>query len=372
MKPEDLMVRALCDALEPMQKNVTKELRKARGGDPDAVHEARVLLRRLRVGLEVMGSTALEPGCTGRVADELRNVERLLGPVRDDDVLLEHLDGWLAKGDRARKDEAKPLRDLVGERRSKHRRRLAKDLERHGTRAALRGLRLLLAHPGRTALAAPKNPARSMPTRVRHFIHGAVWRAYEEVLAYDDGAVDDVDVIHKFRSSCRRLRYTLELFEGALHDLGAVVDPLHALQSRLGELHDHAVVVGRIDKWLSRSRLPRTPAIEEYVAERGRARDAMIAEFGEKRRAVTDHAFRVTLFRALDEGHAVCVLARHEAARSIGDEVRRPVEPNPDGAVPSLRVPGPLRRYHRRVPRSGSGSRPRARVEGGTADAPRA
>jgi len=37
--------------------------------------------------------------------------------------------------------------------------------------------------------------------------------AYEEALAYDTRAVDDLDVIHKFRSACRRLRFTLELFE---------------------------------------------------------------------------------------------------------------------------------------------------------------
>jgi CHAD domain-containing protein len=299
MTPDDPMVRAMRDALEPMRKKVTKRLRKARGGDPEAVHDARILLRRLRVGLAVMGSTAFEPESTSKVAAELRHVERLLGPTRDDDVLLEHLDGWLASGDRARKDETKPLRDLVGERRAKHLCRLERDLERAGTRMALCRLRVLLAHPGRAALAPPKNPARSAPTRVRHFIQGAVWRAYEEAVAYDDRAGDDIDVIHKFRSSCRRLRFTLELFEGAIQGGSAVVGSLHALQARLGDLHDHAVVVARIEKWLSRSRLPRTRAIVEYVAERGRARDAMIAAFEEERRAVTAHAFRVALFRAL-------------------------------------------------------------------------
>jgi CHAD domain-containing protein len=137
---------------------------------------------------------------------------------------------------------------------------------------------------------------------VRHFIRRATWRAYEEVLAYEESPADDIDVIHKFRSACRQLRYTLELFEGATSFASSVVEPLHALQVRLGDLHDHAVAVALIQKWIARACVPGSPVIADYVSARVRARDELVAEFRQERAAVTALSFREALFRALD-GH---------------------------------------------------------------------
>jgi CHAD domain-containing protein len=135
---------------------------------------------------------------------------------------------------------------------------------------------------------------------VRHFIREATWRAYEEAIAFEVVPHDDVEVIHKFRSTCRRLRFTLELFGDALQRPSNLVEQLKALQGRLGELHDHVVATARIERWMARAKLPRTRAIREYSAERRRAGERLHAEFESEWRAVSGHAFRAAVFRALD------------------------------------------------------------------------
>jgi hypothetical protein len=75
---------------------------------------------------------------------------------------------------------------------------------------------------------------------------------------------------------------------------------LKALQDRLGALHDHVVATARIERWMARAVLPRTRAIREYSAERRRASERLHAEFEAEWRAISGHAFRAALFRALD------------------------------------------------------------------------
>jgi CHAD domain-containing protein len=252
------------------------------------------------VGLEVMGGTAFEAAPTRSAARALRDVERALGPTRDDDVLVEHLDRWLEGAEARRSAQAAPLRERVRKQRTKHARALARALERKPARAAMRQLRRLLEHPEEAATRPPANAARTAPNLVRHFVRRVAWQAYEEVLAYEVRGTEDIDVAHKFRSACRRLRFTLELFEGATHGIESIVEPLHALQSRLGDLHDHAVAVARVKKWLAHSRLPRTPAIVDYVEQRARARGALLAEFEALRASVSALPFREALFQALE------------------------------------------------------------------------
>ncbi len=294
-------------ALAPLAKKLKKALRRARAGDPKGVHAARTALRRLRVGLGVMGHTAFEPEWTDKLARRLRRVEQALGPTRDDDVFLADLDRWLKGVDGRGKAQAAPLRDCLRRRRARHARRVSRMLEKRGARAAFRRLGSFLRDPGRRALHPPRNSARADRTLVRHFLHGEVWRAYEEALAYDvRDARPGIDVIHKFRSACRRLRFTLELFGGAIHRAGHLAEPLHALQTRLGDLHDHALAVTFIDERLASGRLPRTRAIHDYRAMRVGERDRLAVEFERERRAIVARSFRIALFRALDgDGAAV-------------------------------------------------------------------
>ena len=66
------------------------------GDDPEDVHQARVATRRLRSDLRTFGTGRRPRRGTRSLRDELKWLGGLLGTVRDDDVLLERLEGRLA------------------------------------------------------------------------------------------------------------------------------------------------------------------------------------------------------------------------------------------------------------------------------------
>ena len=85
------------------------------GDDIEELHEMRVASRRLRAALslfvEVLPETAL------RAREELRWVGETLGAVRDIDVLMEQLDGWLDAVEGADRDALAMLRSLLDQQR---------------------------------------------------------------------------------------------------------------------------------------------------------------------------------------------------------------------------------------------------------------
>jgi CHAD domain-containing protein len=300
MRGDEPMAEALQAALEPHADKLKKFLRKAKKGDANAIHHARTTLRRLREGLVVMGRTVFEPATTVELEDAMHRVEQLLGPTRDDDVLLADVDDWLAHGGRASRQALQRPRDHLASVREKHMQKLKRDLGRPRTRKALKRMRRFVAGANGAALTPPKNPAKAAPTLVRHFVPDETWRAYDEVLAYETRLPADLDVIHKVRSSARRLRYLLELFDGALPP-GAqdVVDSLRALQDRLGELHDHVVAVERLEGWIHDGSLKDEPPLRKYLDHRREARDDLRSEFDDEWRKLTGNTFRFVFSRII-------------------------------------------------------------------------
>jgi CHAD domain-containing protein len=321
MRPDEPMAEATRCALEPHARKLKKRLRTAAKGDPEGIHDARTTLRRLREGLVVMGRTAYEPDCVEVLQGGLHDLEQLLGATRDDDVLLESVERWTKNASRAARAAMGPLEKHLRRRRRKHARALAKDLRTRRKVAPAKAVRgFLRGHP-RGVIPPPGNPTRAAPELVRHFVAEETWRAYEEVLAYDTRIVSaDFDVIHKVRSACRRLRYMLELFEGAVPPGTAdVVEALRVLQDRLGELHDHVVAVARIEKWLANGQIPLNAVTDDYLGERRDARDRLRAEFEDEWRKLTGREFR----------HAIAIVASGE------------MRARPDGAVTLVRTSRP-------------------------------
>ncbi|HEX8792257.1 MAG TPA: CHAD domain-containing protein [Polyangiaceae bacterium] len=314
MYPDEPMAEAMRAALEPHARKLKKRLRKAGRGDPDGIHGARTTIRRLREGLVAMGRTVFEPDCVAALEDGLQGLQRSLGPARDDDVLLDDVRRWMKRASRARRSAMAPLEKRLRRRRRKHARALADDLSRKRERGAVKAVRSFLRGRPRAVLPPPKNPAHAVPTLVRHFIADETWRAYEEVLAFETHtASPDFAVIHKVRSACRRLRYLLELFEGAVPPGTAeVADALRKLQDRLGDLHDHVVAVGLLEQWIAEGRIPVNDATNEYLKHRRRTRDRMRAEFDEEWRRLTGPAFR----------HAIAIIASGEMRSRPDGSVR--------------------------------------------------
>src|SRR5688500_16767070 len=69
----------------------------AQAGDVRSVHQARVATRRLREALPVLRAS-LDPSALNRARLQVREMTRALGPVRELDVALQHLDEFANRG----------------------------------------------------------------------------------------------------------------------------------------------------------------------------------------------------------------------------------------------------------------------------------
>jgi CHAD domain-containing protein len=201
-------------------------------GDPEAVHDFRVALRRTRTLLEV-GCEVFGRFHASEVRTALREVHRASGALRDEEVLLELL---------ASLGVERPDVQAWTEGRHRREKRLRTALRRRIREGDVeRGRRLLEA-----MVAFRTKPSRDR--RVSKFARRAVGVARREVERRRSGPLHDPEALHRLRIAYKRLRYTVETFETVLPpDLAALAAPAARFQSRLGKLHDidMAVVVVR-------------------------------------------------------------------------------------------------------------------------------
>ncbi|WP_394839264.1 CHAD domain-containing protein [Pendulispora rubella] len=284
MRANEPMVPALAGELHGHAKRLRKRLRRAQKGDPQGVHDARTTVRRLRLELDVLARHASNAAMLHRLEDRLHALDKVLGDIRDQDVLRE--DVRTKRG----------LRPLV-----KRLKRTRKKKQREGLRTMSKGRSLVRkvrrCEPDADLRLEPR-AGKVHPVLVRHLGPEEIARAFDAVLAYETAPVDH-ESLHRFRGVCRRLRYLLELFEEAPADNGRIISELRDAQSQLGDLHDHHVAVLRIARWLEDGRLPHTPELEAYLVERVRADKRLLREAHEHRRKILGGAFRARVAAVL-------------------------------------------------------------------------
>jgi CHAD domain-containing protein len=292
--------------------------RLAARADPEALHDFRVELRRLRTVLRAF-RPALGGAVKRRHLRRLGALARATGEARDAEVQLAWLEGerprlgarerdgaeWLARrlARRARAGAGGgggALEEVLAE----HRALRAKLRARLG-RAERGGERDVALGPALAALLRPQRIA---------FV--------ERAAAIPDAR--DVEAAHEARIEGKRLRYLLEPLRGTRGaDARAAVTRLRALQDLLGELHDAHVVEGLLRR------------LRERVAPRRRAGLARLARLAAGRR---DARFEALL--AARRAGELEALGREVEAVASGLERRR----RRPRAGPSGRAPKPLRR----------------------------
>ena len=287
------MADAMRDELASQADKLKKRLKKAHGGSEKGVHKARTELRRLRVELDTMGHTAFDPRVTAKLERRLHTIERALAKTRDTDVLLADVRAHRDLGDVCKRLERRRTRAAASAR---------KALDKK-TRSALDARLRRAVKPKHVTIAAPKNPARAAPVLVRHFTHREIWRRYDALRAYDARLPADVATLHKLRSACRELRFTLEAFEPAVRGLEPIAHALHRLQDEMGELHDHQVAIDLLEKWRRKGKIRSTEVLDRYLARRAEARDELRSSSEPRWLGVLGESFRLELARAL-EPHA--------------------------------------------------------------------
>lgn len=205
----------------------------ARGGDPKAIHRARVATRRLREALAVTGAAL--GGDAAALRREFKAITAALGPVRELDVsrrlLLDLADAssWPA--------------DAVNR------------VEQHGLRKRAEALETLHDVLEGDEAKALVSRVRSAGREVRDMddsgLSGAIASRYARrsreftLTLREAGTVYAADRLHRVRIAAKKLRYLIEFGDTANEE---ALRRLKRLQKILGKLHDAQMVQHHIDE----------------------------------------------------------------------------------------------------------------------------
>jgi CHAD domain-containing protein len=216
----------------------------ARADVPDAVHQLRVVIRRLRAALKTF-VVILDPSATGPIRDELRWIGEVLGRPRDLEVLRERIGELvIAQPRELVRGRAETWIDerLRAQRRTAHDEALdAMASERYV--ALLDTLDSWLISPPWTD-RPDRLATEQLPEILRH-----EWTRVERDVAKADLA-DDAErpaLLHEVRKAAKRARYAAEALQPVL---GAEADVLaeraKTFTKCLGTHHDTMVAIHRV------------------------------------------------------------------------------------------------------------------------------
>ncbi len=203
------------------------------GSDPEALHQARVATRRTRALLRAAG-TLVDADWAVPLRDELAWLGKLLGPVRDLDVLIDHVAEEAAALERADARAAGTIRSRLGRQRGAVRRTLL---------AAMSDPRYFQLLD--TLAAAGHAPAGTGTASLEQIAADAFRRARRAMKALPHDPTDDE--LHAVRIETKRARYAAELAEPVLGKAGArLLRRAKAVQDVIGEHQDACVAEARI------------------------------------------------------------------------------------------------------------------------------
>jgi len=239
------------------------------GQDLEELHSMRVATRRMRAAWRVFGD-GFRHGPSRRYVAELRTVATALGAVRDQDVLLEGLDAYMAALPAEEGVVLAPLREAWQAVRRDARDHLTRLLDGEAYRRFVGDYVAFVETSG----AGGRVMRSTDPHRVRDTAPSRVWAAYEQLRAYDATLTwADVPTLHVLRIAGKRLRYTLEFFREVLGaDAPALIARVTTLQDHLGYLHDADVAAHLAREFLAGSAAGLSPetiqAVGRYLASR--------------------------------------------------------------------------------------------------------
>lgn len=224
----------LAALLKERARDLSRHVAAAIRGENRGVHQGRVASRRLRESLPVAGG----PGAAVREARRsFRSVGRALGPVRELDVALDHLEQGL-HGAKIPRIAIERVRAHVRAERERRRERMLARLERVDLMDAIDRIDRIA---GRTSRALTAATAMTLERRVRA-------RALALEMAIDRaGTLYDPDRLHAVRIAGKKLRYALEVVRAAsLARVGAELRALKQAQEVLGLMHDYQILLEHV------------------------------------------------------------------------------------------------------------------------------
>lgn len=240
---------ALVVLLKERLNTLVEAMPAAQSGDMRSVHQARVATRRLREALPVLHATIAGRGRIERARRRVRKMTQALGPVRELDVALEHLDEFAARNVVSTRALSRVRQGLARER-AGHRRALLAAITPGKIEKLRQQLTDLSDTPDESAPQAAVEAARKrLATRAAR-LAAAIDRA---------GGLYLPDRLHQVRIAAKKLRYALEIERELTRSRGtARITQLKRLQDLLGRMHDYEILIDR------------TRQVQTEVAERDR------------------------------------------------------------------------------------------------------
>lgn len=258
------------------------------GNDPEAVHDARVAIRRARAALRLLGGQFRRSAVT-RTSRALARLGRKLGAVRDLDVGLENLRLFRKQLAKPQRKTLKELRAALEAHRHSARRDLLDYLNHDEHRSGLVAALDLASTPGASLKRAKSTGPEVLPRQVRHTLPSIVLRAFEAVRAYETvfsaEALPPLETFHALRICAKYLRYSLEFAGPLLSEPGdRLIAQLKELQEHLGRLNDAHVERERLRVWSTDIGADtaislRLQAVEDDIAALCAAAPALLARF---------------------------------------------------------------------------------------------
>jgi CHAD domain-containing protein len=229
---------------------VSHEQGTIQGEDEEELHDMRVATRRMRSAFDIF-SPAFDQKVIKRYLTGLQKVGRVLGKVRDMDVILANAMAYRHKLAKTKYSGFEPL--LAGWRHQidKKRSKLTQYLNSEAYQNFKYNFNLFLQQPGasKASLVSEEGTNSRLRDTVPILVYSrfAAVRAYESILPTASMAQ-----LHALRIDFKKFRYTVEYFREILGaNVDQIISELKQLQDHLGELHDAVVACDLINDFLA-------------------------------------------------------------------------------------------------------------------------
>jgi CHAD domain-containing protein/CYTH domain-containing protein len=231
--------------------------------DPEALHDFRVALRRLR-SLASAYRSYLKGSMKKKLRARLKELASSTNASRDAEVQIE----WLAR-------EAPDLESSARESASRLQERLEHQMSRAPGPEALRSS----FDPLRAALEKSLARVRLRLDEGRATFLSATGKLLEAQSAAMKGSLaavksaDDGEELHRARIEAKRLRYLLEPLQANVAGVRSLVKRMKSLQDQLGELQDTRVLTAAISKELETSAIEAARRLRDQALQSVGIRD---------------------------------------------------------------------------------------------------
>jgi CHAD domain-containing protein len=234
------------------------------GSDPENLHEHRVAARRARAFVRATRAY-LDPAWRRSIVEPLGLLATATGPVRDFDVLLEHLQVELSRLEEPDRAGGDALLARLGFERTVARQKLVDVLDSDAYRALVARLRL----PPRLAQGVESVPLERIARKEFRRLVRAVDRL---------GKHPADSALHQLRITLKRARYAAELSAGATRGNRRFLTAAKTLQDMLGEYQDAVIAEQSLRETTVRDSDTAAAFVAGRIAERQRARRQHVTE----------------------------------------------------------------------------------------------